>query len=180
MLHERATPDQQKECIKESEIFLSNPPSLQIQESCPTLYRLCLEALRLTAHSIGGLRTASKDFSIGNGMIIPKGRTVALAHIPSSFDAELWKDPDTLDLNINSNNRSMELYENDYAFTVFSCGMHKCPGRRFALTTLPCAVAILLIDYEIDLPETSPHLCFERATLAQRAGPVYVVISRKE
>ncbi|KAL7527737.1 hypothetical protein ACHAXR_007601 [Thalassiosira sp. AJA248-18] len=181
MLFERAKPGQQQRCLKESQTLLSEPTDLFLQESCPTLNRLCLETLRLTAHSIGGLRTAGQDFSLGEkNFIIPRGSTVALAHIPSSLNANIWRDPGTLDLNINSRNRSKELYRNDYTFTVFSHGIHRCPGQRFVMVMAPCTVAILLTEYRIKMPDNIPPLCFERATLAQRAGPVYVTISENK
>jgi len=143
-----------------------------------------MEALRLTAHSIGGLRTTCKDFALdddnGNNFIIPRGSTVALAHIPLSLNAKVWKDPNNLDLDLMSNNRSKQLYEDEYAFTVFSHGMHKCPGQRLAMIMLPCTVALLLTEYIIKLPEHIPPLCFERQTLAQRAGPICIVLGRKD
>ena len=171
MLFERATTEEQQICIEEAQTLLSDTFSHSVQETCPTLHQLCRETLRLTAHSIGGLRTAAKDFSVGGGHVIPKGSTVALAHIPASLNPEFWgADPERLD--ITPSNRPNELYDNDYAFTVFSHGVHKCPGQRMSMMILPCTVAILLAKYKIKLPEKIPPLCFERATLAQRAGPV--------
>ena len=142
-----------------------------------------METLRLTAHSIGGLRTVNNDFPLddeSNDFIIPKGSSVALAHITSSLDGATWKDPHALDLDITSVDRPNNLYDDEYTFTVFSHGVHKCPGQRLAMVMLPCTVAILLAEYKIELSEdTVPSLFFERATLAQRAGPVYVTILEK-
>lgn len=179
MLFERAAPEHRTLCIEESNRLLQNPTYQQVQESCPTLLRLCLETLRLTAHSIGAVRTAQQDFPLGNRFVIPKGATVALTHISSSLNDRFWKNPHTFILDTNSKERLQELYDNHYAFSVFSHGVHKCPGQKLALIMLQCTVAILLRDYQIDLPANIPHLDFERATLAQRAGPVYVTISKK-
>ena len=182
MLKERGTAEEQQQCTRESQQLLANPTYQHLQNECPLLNRLCLETLRLTAHSIGGLRIANKDLPLGDGsFIIPKGSSVALAHITSSLDGAKWKDPDTLDLDIMSGSRSKYLYDDDYAFTTFSHGVHKCPGQRLALVMLPCTFAILLAEYTIELPgDVAPSLCFERATLAQRAGPVDVTISEKK
>ena len=179
MLHQQATADQKQECLKESQLLLSNATTQNISTSCPTLYRLCMEALRLTAHSLGGLRIATDDFSIGDGFTIPKDSTVALAHITTSLNGDIWKEPHTLNLDVTADKRSSDMYNNEYSFTVFSHGIHKCPGQRNALTTLQCTLALLLTEYEVLLPQDIPSLCFERATLAQRSGPVYVEISMK-
>lgn len=178
MLYEHATSDQKQIILKESKTLISNPC---IQESLyPTLNRLCLEALRLTAHSIGAVRTAQQDFPVettnNQKYIIPKGATVALTHLSSSLNSEFWKEPHQMDLD----GRPMESYQNDYMFTVFSHGIHKCPGHKLAMLVLHCTVAILLVEYEIATSNPIPPLCFERATLGQRAGPVYVTIREKD
>mmetsp|Transcript_30758 Transcript_30758/g.46643 ORF Transcript_30758/g.46643 Transcript_30758/m.46643 type:complete len:493 (+) Transcript_30758:79-1557(+) len=178
MLYEHATSDQKQIILKESKAFISNP---SIQESSyPTLNRLCLEALRLTAHSIGAVRTAQHDFPVETTnkqkYIIPKGATVALTHLSSSLNSEFWKEPHQMDLD----GRPMESYQNDYMFTVFSHGIHKCPGHKLAMLVLHSTVAILLVEYEIATLNPIPPLCFERATLGQRAGPVYVTIREND
>jgi cytochrome P450 len=180
MLCELATPEQRKKCADEAKAILSNPNYEILQKSCPTLNRLCLESLRLTAHSIGAVRTAKQSFSVGEKFTIPKGATVALTHISSSLNTKYWNDPNAFDIDVESKNRSQELYDNDYIFSVFSHGVHKCPGQKFAKVMLKLTVAILLHEYKITLPESIPPLCFERATLAQRAGPVEVTISKNE
>ena len=70
-----------------------------------------MEALHLTAHSLGGLRIATEDYSIGNGFTIQKGSTVALAHITSSLNGDIWQDPHTLNLDITANNPEQEQAE---------------------------------------------------------------------
>eukprot|EP00980_Cylindrotheca_fusiformis_P009840 scaffold2177_cov115-Cylindrotheca_fusiformis.AAC.5 len=172
MLFERASKEHQSLCMEESKHLLQNQTYEQVQERCPTLRRLCFETLRLTAHSIGAVRTARQPFSLGDHFVIPKGATVALTHISSSLNDEFWKDPHSLILDTSSEDRNQDLYSNDYAFSVFSHGVHKCPGQKLALILLQCTVAILLHDYDIELPETIPPLDFERATLAQRGGPI--------
>ncbi|KAL7548474.1 hypothetical protein ACHAWF_011754 [Thalassiosira exigua] len=82
MLQELASPDRREACVAESRPLLSDPTPCRLQESCPTLNRLCQESLRMTAHSIGGLRTAREDFVLGDGVVIPRGSSIALAHIP--------------------------------------------------------------------------------------------------
>jgi len=76
--------------------------------------------------------------------------------------------------------RPADLYADDYKFTTFSHGIHKCPGQELAMIHLQALVAILLTKYDVSLPENIPKLCFERATLAQRNGLVRVKIRRKQ
>lgn len=188
MLHEHATTEERLQCINESKQLLLDPPThFQLEDSCPILNRLCLETLRLTAHSIGGLRIACKDFPLDNNndsnLVIPNESTIALAHIPSSLDGKIWENPTSLNLDITSSSRSKELYGDDYVFTAFSHGTHKCPGQRMALTMMTCTVAILLIEWNIEFldgVDAIPPLCFERATLAQRKGQVLVRMSERK
>ena len=76
--------------------------------------------------------------------------------------------------------QQQNLYDDEYKFTTFSHGVHKCPGQQVALVLLQCTMAILLQKYDITLPKTIPPLSFERATLAQRDGPIKVTICSKK
>lgn len=101
--------------------------------------------------------------------------------------------------------RDPALYDNDYAFTTFSHGVHRCPGQSYALAMMVCTLVQLLtgicignVDGEyIETSDTSelspstssssgkfnlqlgikdlPRVSFERATLAQRDGPVPII-----
>mmetsp|Transcript_27444 Transcript_27444/g.30793 ORF Transcript_27444/g.30793 Transcript_27444/m.30793 type:complete len:513 (-) Transcript_27444:925-2463(-) len=191
LMQEYASDKVRVKCYNESEILISteSPTWSQFKSLCPTLRRICLESLRLTAHSIGGVRicksplTVSVKLNNGNNkkeMLykIPKGSTVGFAHIASSLDTSIWgNDATVFDSNLH---RPAELYADDYKFTTFSHGIHKCPGQELAMIHLQALVAILLTKYDVSLPENIPNLCFERATLAQRNGLVRVKIRRKQ
>jgi cytochrome P450 len=114
---------------------------------------------------------------------IPKGSTVALTHIATSLDTGIWGD-DAASFNVSEGTE--QLYRDEYRFTAFSHGIHKCPGQQLALLLMEGTLAILLTDHDVTFPTagtattpTLPPLCFERATLAQRRGPVRVSIARK-
>jgi cytochrome P450 len=153
------------------------------------LRRICLESLRLTAHSIGGVRISKSPLTVsvkaddGNNTKneekhynIPKGSTIAFAHIASSLDTSIWGE----DAAVFNLRRPEDFYMDDYKFTTFSHGVHKCPGRELAMIQLQAVVAILLTEFDVSLPEPIPKLGFERATLAQRDGPVMVSIRPKQ
>ena len=182
-------------CEEEAAILVSKKMSIKWSEfksSIPTLRRSCLESLRLTAHSIGGLRTAQKDLTVliksgferdantkSKVIKIPKGSSVGFAHITSSLDTSIWgKDAATFDSSLSR--YAEETYADDYKFTTFSHGIHKCPGRDLSMIHLTMTVAFLLKEYEVKLPEKIPPLDFERATLAQREGAVMVSITRRQ
>ena len=65
----------------------------------------------------------------------------------------------------------------DYTFTTFSQGLHRCPGERTALVVVACVLAHLLDGpFRTKLRPPVPAPSFERATLAQRDGPVAAVM----
>jgi hypothetical protein len=127
LLQEMGTPEDQDLCTKEAHRFLQSPDWHTLQ-SCQRLRRVCLETLRLTAHSIGAVRTAQQDIPVAN-YTIPKGASVGFAHIASSWNPELWKDPHHLD----TTNRSGDLYQDEYKFTTFSHGVHKCESLHMMM-----------------------------------------------
>ena len=164
----------------------------RFESSCPMLRRICYESLRLTAHSIGGVRTAKQDVllkirhrkssadEIQLLYRIPKGSSVGFTHIVSSLDTNIWGD--NAAVFDSSCHHSEELYMDEYKFTAFSHGVHKCPGRQLAMIQLQVTLALLLTEFDVSLPpdEPIPPLSFERATLAQRDGPVMVSIQRRK
>ena len=62
----------------------------------------------------------------------------------------------------------------DIAYSAFSQGTHKCPGERVALVIVQTTLALLVARSV--RPVKVPPLCFERATLAQRAAPVRAIV----
>ena len=194
LLQEFGSKNLRAQCQKEAILLVSPRAPIkwsQFKSSSPTLHRVCLESLRLTAHSIGGVRTAQKDLTISvkdsadgntNGKEtvykIPEGSSVGFAHITSSLDKSIWgEDASSFDTDLSR--YSEELYMDDYKFTAFSHGTHKCPGQELAMIQLKMTVALLLTEYEVMLPDKISPLDFERATLAQREGAVMVIINRR-
>ena len=183
------------QCQKEASILVSRSTKIkwsQFKSSFPTLRRACLESLRLTAHTIGGIRTAQKDLTVlvkrenctdvvkkETVYRIPKESSVAFAHITSSLDSSVWGE-NAANFDPNLSRYSDEPYMDDYKFTTFSNGVHKCPGRELAMILLKLTMALLLTEYDVGLPEKISPLDFERATLAQREGPVMVSIVRRQ
>jgi cytochrome P450 len=145
--------------------------------------RSCCETLRLTSHSIGALRKVSEEVVLGSGTSqqykLCPGQVVAVSHIVPSLDEQLWgKDADKY--NPSREEWTTEGKQPDeYKFSTFSQGHHRCPGQSIALQIMELTLSILMVDYEVTLrqkKESVPDVCFERATLAQRKGKVPVLI----
>eukprot|EP00985_Skeletonema_marinoi_P007222 scaffold3161_cov136-Skeletonema_marinoi.AAC.5 len=147
------------------------------------LRQSCYETLRLTSHSIGALRKVKEEVVLGSGTshaykLCPR-QVVAVSHIVPSLDQRLWgKDADKY---IPSREEwTVERARPDeYKFSTFSQGHHRCPGQSLALQIMELTISILLVDYEVTLQqkkEMVPGVCFERATIAQRKGnvPIYI------
>eukprot|EP00536_Pseudo-nitzschia_multiseries_P010226 jgi/Psemu1/297512/fgenesh1_pm.305_\ len=195
LLREHGSKDVMARCQTEAEALVASSSTTtttttprvtwaRFGSALPTLRRACLESLRLTAHSIGAVRKVQRDVTVRLGNAdadvndsgvcyrIPKGATVGFAHITSSLDPTIWgKNAASFDAGLDQ--CPDDRYEDDYKFTTFSNGTHKCPGRVLAMIKLHVTVALLLTEYDVELPDNLPALDFERATLAQRHGPVF-------
>ena len=191
LLRQHGSEEVQARCQKESELLVSSTKPIkwsQFKSLLPTLDRACLESLRVTSHSIGGVRTAQRELTISvktekdaEEIIyrIPKESSVGFAHITSSLDTSIWGEEASV-FDSDLCRYSDELYSDDYKFTTFSHGVHKCPGRELAMIHLKITVALLLTEYDVKLPDKISPLDFERATLAQREGPVMVTITQQQ
>ena len=148
-------------------------------DKATSLYKLCLETLRLTAHSIGSVRTAKEPFEVQLGeksYIFPMGASIGMTHITLSLQPALWGETAArLDLKAHA----LEKYQDEYHFSTFSNGLHRCPGQQLAVVILQLTVAMLLVEYEVVLPPQLPPVSFERPTLAQREGSVLVQVMKK-
>ena len=205
---------------------LRSKPDMSQLTKCAALRRGVLETLRLTAHTLGGLRIACQPTELccrGRRYLVERGETLALSHIAASLDQDVWG-PDaalyrprrkqwltkhspgadcctsTVDpyrcrfplyiyfgvfpLGLLNLIRAVPLLGTsdsktdclNHRFSVFSQGIHQCPGAHFALAITQCTVALLLVRYDIAIVNI-PGVSFARATLAQRDGPVPVRVS---
>lgn len=167
-------------------------PGAAALRGCEALRRCVLEACRLTAHSIGAVRTVMPPHGFrlvtadGAAYRLRAGETIAVTHVAPNVHAGLWgadaaeynplraqwrAPPADARLAFADTGAAVD----EYSFTTFSHGVHKCPGERFALTAMECMLALLVAGPErVEPVPPVPPLCFERATLAQRAGPARV------
>mmetsp|Transcript_17016 Transcript_17016/g.34787 ORF Transcript_17016/g.34787 Transcript_17016/m.34787 type:complete len:439 (-) Transcript_17016:133-1449(-) len=136
------------------------------------LRRSILETLRITAHTIGGIRKVMEPdgfrFTAADGKAfrVPRGEYVVLSHTlpnndpakfanPAEFDPGRFAGPDI----------------DEYTFTTFSQGLHRCPGRNYALRIMEQVLEEMLLRFDFRPASPLPSMSHERATLAQRSGP---------
>ena len=137
-----------------------------------------LETLRLCAHAIGAVRTVvgADGFVLGGRFWVAPGETIALTHVAVHRSAEVWgADAAAFDpaRHVYGAAGVAATTPDEYEYTTFSQGLHKCPGERLALLTMELLVAMLLAKGAV-LEGPMPPVSFERATLAQRSGPVAI------
>lgn len=170
----------------------SNTSCMDVLVQANTLRCCVLETMRHTAHTIGGIRFAEKSLQVEmepdsaksstTKYHIRQGETVAIAHHIMHMEPSVW--------GTNATEFSIERPEwnytnppptelcipvDPYKFTTFSNGLHQCPGAKIALAMMEMTLALLLV-YDAQLVGSLAPLCFERATLAQRQGPVPIQI----
>lgn len=176
----------QEEAKTLSEQFTSNSSSssslIEALLQAKTLRKCVLETMRLTAHTLGALRYANQDLEVHMSnpkrtYHIEKGSTVTLAHHTMHMESSLWgKDPQAFSLsrpewNEPDDKENIGIPVDHYKLTTFSNGTHKCPGEKVALAIMQLQVALLLQKDAQIVGDLAP-MSFERATLAQRDGPV--------
>lgn len=159
------------------------------------------ETLRLTAHTIGSVRKVVDPrgftFNITDadsvGDMKNKGKTISYT-IPcgsyiseSHFVPNCLRMPDLMlpkfELNYEEVLKSSTAADvasgstDDYEFTTFSHGVHKCVGQHLAIMMDKLYIGALLSKYKLFVQKQLPEVSFERATLAQRAGKCEVCLT---
>ena len=182
LFHEHATPKELQQAKNESQQILS----CQMKPNPSMIITKCvLETLRYIAHPIGAIRIVQKQITLGNDktkIILEPGECVALSHVTVNHNHKLWNNDPPSNINFHrkewAENDTINSTLNDVndKFTTFSHGIHKCPGSNIALIMSQCSFAILL-SHNITLSSSLPKVSFDRATLAQRSGPIPVQIN---
>ncbi|CAE8667293.1 unnamed protein product [Polarella glacialis] len=126
------------------------------------------ETLRITAHTIGGIRkvVAPEGFDLKSGFHVPFGEYVVLSHTLPNSDPSTFVEPGRF----NPSRFSEPGKFDEYDFTTFSHGLHACPGQHYARRFMLLSLAMMLHRCEFKLVGETLGFCHERATLAQRAG----------
>mmetsp|Transcript_8502 Transcript_8502/g.27785 ORF Transcript_8502/g.27785 Transcript_8502/m.27785 type:complete len:385 (-) Transcript_8502:27-1181(-) len=133
-----------------------------------------LETLRISAHTIGGVRrvVAPGGFKFttagGKTYTVPPGYNVGASHLVPNTTGDSGGrvyDPSKF----LEGGRGAREYP---AWATFSSGVHKCPGEKLALVMIKLALWALLARLDVQpLGDAGiPPLDFSRATLAQRRG----------
>ena len=181
---------------------VSSPSSVRVLVEATTLRACVLETMRMTAHTIGAVRYAEQPVQVEvqtakarnnddgepttttTAYCIRKGETVAMAHHAMHMETRLWgANAEKFDVSrwktVPQSSDSIDLPVDRYKLTTFSNGVHQCPGASIALAMMEMVLALLLVR-DTQLKGELPPLDFERATLAQRHGPVPVRIKKRD
>ena len=130
---------------------------------CPLITNVVHETLRITAHSIGAIRKVMKtegwvvhnnsetetetsegnlnmNLNVDKSYIIPYGAYVAVSHIVPNLKGSQEK------LKFDPRNTELKYTMHDeYLFTTFSHGVHKCPGQKLAIMVSSVVFLIFVI-----------------------------------
>ncbi|KAH8082077.1 cytochrome p450 [Aureococcus anophagefferens] len=113
---------------------------------------------------------------------VRRGETIALSHVAWSRCAAEWGADPARDAGRpeyggpgGRDPRTRLAACDDAKFSVFSQGVHKCPGEKVALVLVAATLAVLVRRGAT--PTAARPICFERATLAQRKGAVPAVFN---
>lgn len=119
-------------------LLIQNPDALAALRAEPSLVRNFVEeVLRLESPSQGFFRYAVADGEVA-GVTIPKGSMVHVRFAAANRDAEVFPDPDVLDLH----------RPNAGAHMAFSQGEHHCLGAPLARLELQLAFEALLARFD--------------------------------
>ena len=184
--------EQQQQATKEATrlchvLTLANGTSSVAALVEATTLRACvLETMRVTAHTLGALRYVEKTIDLptcntttNQPLRIAQGETISMAHHTMHMEPSIWGEtpakfsidrPEWQNMT-KSQHDNIGIPIDAYKLTTFSNGLHKCPGEKVALAIMEALVAIWLTK-GVEIVGELPPVSFERATLAQRAGPV--------
>ncbi|KAI0029801.1 cytochrome P450 [Vararia minispora EC-137] len=131
-------------------------PTLESQHAMPYLAACIREALRInTPISYLVPRAASSATQLGR-YLIPAHTSIVLNLYAIHHSEHNWTDPFTF-----SPDRFLRWVDdkdaNERKWVPFGMGQRQCPARAFAFAEQMALTAVMLREYEWELPEASPH-----------------------
>ncbi|KAH9934285.1 cytochrome P450 [Fomitopsis serialis] len=122
----------------------------------PFLSSVIREAMRLNNPSnITVPRIAAVPVQIGS-ILVPPGTPVTLNMYAVLHNERLWSDPCSFEpRRFLSQNAELD---NDQHWMPFGHGPHQCPARNFAMMEQRTLAAVMLMEFEWEIPSDSIHL----------------------
>ncbi|TFK22735.1 cytochrome P450 [Coprinopsis marcescibilis] len=122
------------------------------------------ESARLSGlNCVSAIRKAKSDFTFSNGVTIPAGVTVAAASYATHRDFGIYEDALSFkgfrfsDLRENGTDEMdwlrYQFVNTQHNYLPFGHGKHACPGRFVAATQIKTAMAHILLNYDLKLPD---------------------------
>jgi len=155
-----------------------------LEESLLHLGCCISEACRRTAHTLGAIRKvmtpAGFEFSCGKELKywVPANTYIAVSHVAVSLDTSIFPQADSFHpcrFKSAEDGLIPHCKYTEYEYTVFSQGLHRCPGQFLAMNMMKAVLVVLLDKFKVEkATDTFPPVDFSRATLGQRAGPCLV------
>lgn len=155
--------------------------------TCPIAVACIREATRLTALAIGSIRKVQKPLSLtiaetGQVLTLQPGETVATSLLLPNTDPKEWGENATEfrpERFLPETQASLSKDQKNPPLLTFSQGTHHCPGDCLAMVLMHTYVSLMLCQCDMQSAGPIPDLSWERATIAQRKGPVPVSIQCK-
>jgi len=163
-------PKAKESVMKELEIFLKDKSVNQYVEELKNLVTLdsvISEVLRLYTASIS-FREARKDGVIKSksGLVYEykQGENIALPSTEVQFDSEIYQNPH--EFKYDRFLSQTKFYKNGLWVSkhemAFGGGVSLCPGRNFAKNEIKLFVAIMLLNFDLELGNEIPSIHLER------------------
>jgi len=123
---------------------------------------------------------AGFEFSCGKELKywVPANTYIAVSHVAVSLDTSIFPQADSFHpcrFKSAEDGLIPHCKYTEYEYTVFSQGLHRCPGQFLAMNMMKAVLVVLLDKFKVEkATDTFPPVDFSRATLGQRAGPCLV------
>lgn len=135
-------------CQEAKEVLGSEQPARRHVDDLVATRRVYDEALRLYPPAWAVFRRATGDGPLGE-YVVGEGAAVVLPQWSIHRDGRYFDEPERF---VPDRWEGVDPTQVD-AYFPFASGTHACIGRQFAITGGPLAIAALLKDFEITVPE---------------------------
>ena len=147
-------PDYQEKCRQEVNTVLQGRDEVTWEDLSKMVFLTqCIkESLRVNPPVPRTGRLVTKDVTLPDGRVLPKGTMVGLSIYTCHYNSDVWPDPLVYDPErfsaVNSKNRHA------YSFIPFSAGPRNCIGQHFAMNELKTVIALVVKHFRLQVDET--------------------------
>ena len=175
-------PQVQQRCRDEAADVVGTATSLTLEtiQKLQYISQVVKETVRLATTVPFIFRQLSKEVVV-DGLLLTEGTWIAVSLWGIHHNPDYWNDPYAFDPSrFDANNTSNKGNSIPFAFVPFSGGPRNCIGQGLAMEELKAIIALLVLEFELSLPEDMEDVEAHLYLVTRPSKPIELLVKKRQ